>query len=54
MLFSLVTVISEWVAKRFHIVVETVLRCDDTKGFELLPKRWVVERTFAYNGQRAH
>ena len=38
----------EWVAKRFHIVVETVLRCDDTKEFKLLPKRWVVERTFAW------
>lgn len=38
----------EWVAKRFHIIVETVLRYDDTKGFKLLPKRWVVKRTFAW------
>ena len=38
----------KWVAKRFHIVVETVLRSDDAKGFQLLPHRWVVERTFAW------
>lgn len=38
----------EWVAKRFHIVIQTILRSDHTKGFKLLPKRWVVERTFAW------
>ena len=38
----------EWVAKRFHIVLQTVLRSDDVKGFQLLPHRWVVERTFAW------
>ena len=38
----------EWVAKRFHIVVETVLRSDDVNGFQLLPRRWVVERAFAW------
>jgi putative transposase len=26
----------EWGAKRFHIIVENVLHCDDTKGFKLL------------------
>ena len=26
-------------------------RCDDTKGFKLLPRRWVVERTFAWLGR---
>ena len=40
--------LAEWVAKRFHIIVETVLRSDDVKGFQLLPHRWVVERTFAW------
>jgi len=29
-------------------VVQAVLRSDDTKGFKLLPRRWVVERTFAW------
>ena len=38
----------EWVAQRFHIVLQTILRTDDTKGFQPLPRRWVVERTFAW------
>jgi len=38
----------EWVAQRFHIVLQTILRSDDTKGFKLLPRRWVVERTFSW------
>ncbi len=38
----------DWVAKRFPIVLHTILRSDDTKGFKLLPRRWVVERTFAW------
>jgi putative transposase len=31
-----------------NFIVETVLRCDDIKGFKLLPQRWVVERIFAW------
>ena len=27
---------------------EVVLRTDDQKGFKLLPRRWVVERTFSW------
>ena len=38
----------KWVAQRFHIVLQAILRSDDTKGFKLLPRRWVVERTFAW------
>lgn len=37
-----------WVAQRFHIVLETIFRSVDTNGFQLLPRRWVVERTFAW------
>ncbi len=37
-----------WAAQRFHIVLETILRSDNAKGFQLLPRRWVVERTFAW------
>jgi putative transposase len=28
--------------------VQVIKRSDDTKGFKLLPKRWVVERTFSW------
>jgi putative transposase len=38
----------EWIAQRFPIVLHAVLRSDDVKGFKLLPRRWVVERTFAW------
>jgi transposase len=38
----------EWVKERFRYSLEVVLRSDDVKGFVVLPKRWVVERTFAW------
>lgn len=31
--------------------IEIVKRCDTAKGFVLLPRRWVVERTFAWLGR---
>ena len=31
--------------------IEIIKRPDTTKGFELLPRRWVVERTFAWLGR---
>lgn len=31
--------------------LQTIKRSDKTKGFELLPRRWVVERTFAWRGR---
>tara|TARA_R110002020_G_scaffold456466_1_gene672917 strand:+ start:1105 stop:1389 length:285 start_codon:yes stop_codon:yes gene_type:complete len=30
--------------------VEIIKRSDKAKGFEVLPRRWVVERTFAWLG----
>jgi transposase len=31
--------------------LEIVKRCDDLKGFVVLPRRWVVERTFSWFGR---
>jgi putative transposase len=38
----------EWVATQCHWVLEIVKRSDDVKGFKVLPKRWIVERTLAW------
>ena len=38
----------EWVKARFRYCLEVVLRSDDVKGFVVLLKRWIVERTFAW------
>ena len=38
----------EWVLLHCQFVLQPVLRCDDQKGFVVLPRRWVVERTFAW------
>lgn len=32
----------------FGFILETILRSDKATGFEVLPKRWVVERTFGW------
>jgi putative transposase len=38
----------EWVSSTFGWVLQTVLRPVGVKGFVVLPKRWIVERTFAW------
>jgi transposase len=38
-------------AKIGHWTIEIVKRSDSMKGFEILPRRWVVERTFAWLGR---
>ncbi len=37
-----------WVAAFAGWVLEIVKRSDGAKGFELLPHRWIVERTFGW------
>jgi putative transposase len=37
-----------WVGSLRRWVLEIVRRNDDVKGFKLLPRRWVVERTFSW------
>jgi putative transposase len=40
-----------WVAATCHFVLSTVLRPLGVRGFVVLPKRWIVERTFAWLGR---
>jgi len=40
----------EWAKTRIKAMLQPVLRSDDIKGFVVLPRRWVVERTFAWFG----
>ena len=40
-----------WVQKTFGWVIELVARPAEAQGFVVLPKRWVVERTFAWLGK---
>jgi len=35
----------------YHVTVEVVARPKAQKGWQLLPRRWVVERTFAWLGR---
>lgn len=40
---------AEWVREHHpRVEVEVVKRSDDVKGFKVLPRRWVVERTFGW------
>jgi len=39
------------VRQQFGWVLEIVKRSDDVKGFHVLPRRWVVERTFGWLGR---
>lgn len=39
-------------AKVLKVTVEIVRRTDDVKGFKVLPRRWVVERTLSWICQR--
>lgn len=43
--------LEDWVKKFCPWVLEIVKRCDDVKGFKVLPRRWVVERTLAWLGR---
>lgn len=40
-----------WVMTHCNWVLEIVKRSDDVKGFKVLPRRWVVERTFGWLGR---
>lgn len=41
----------EWqrkIEEKFGFAIEIVKRCDGMQGFEVLPKRWIVERSFGW------
>ena len=41
----------DWVRDHLEIILEIVSRDPDQPGFQVLPRRWVVERTFAWLGR---
>ena len=38
----------DWARQKTHITLQIIRRNASTKGFEILPHRWIVERTFAW------
>jgi putative transposase len=45
------TALVEWAQRRFGWMVSTILRPVGVRGYVHLPKRWIVERTFAWLGR---
>jgi putative transposase len=43
--------VADWVRASYQWLLTTVLRPVGARGFVLLPKRWIVERTFAWLGR---
>lgn len=41
----------DWVRETYRWTLEIVKRSDDLSGFVVLPKRWIVERTFGWLGR---
>ena len=40
--------LAEKVKQTFGWTLQVILRTDSCKGFQVLPKRWIVERTFTW------
>ena len=45
------TFLIEWAKQQFSCVIEIVRKDKMAQGFHVLPRRWVVERTFAWLGR---
>lgn len=43
--------IEDWVRENCSFRIEVIKRSEGKRGWELLPKRWVVERTFGWLGR---
>lgn len=46
------TTLLDWAHHRLHLVIDIVTRPPGTRGFLVQPRRWVVERTFAWISRR--
>jgi transposase len=42
----------DWAREKLQLTLQIVKRSDDSKGFVVLPRRWVVERTLSWIFQR--
>ena len=42
---------ANWVKEHIGAELEIIKRTDDLKGFQVVPRRWVVERTFGWFGR---
>ncbi|MGW2232147.1 IS5 family transposase [Streptomyces formicae] len=40
--------LTDWTTQHLGVVLDIVRRSDDVQGFQVLPRRWVVERSFAW------
>ncbi len=43
--------VNDAIADNLGLRIEIVKRTDDMKGFVILPRRWIVERTFSWFGR---
>ncbi len=43
--------LADWLHDQHAVILDIVLRSDNQKRFEVIPWRWVVERTFAWLGR---
>ena len=41
----------DWAREIGNWLLQIVKRSDDMQGFEVLPRRWVIERTFSWLGR---
>ncbi|MEV6739125.1 IS5 family transposase [Streptomyces sp. NPDC051104] len=40
--------LTDWTTQHLGLVLDIVRRSDDVQGFQVLPRRWVIERSFAW------
>jgi len=43
--------LAEWLRRAFGVALEVVTRAPEQRGFVVLPRRWVVERSLAWYGR---